>query len=302
MTNRRKFVKQGALWLAASALSPRYGFPSIVRAGRRLEKPLGAVYINWGHPLAQGLSFLVPFNEGGGINGDAGKNELYEAVGGIKIETDSPANCSWVDGVGGKAIRFSNVAAHIPLNGSGKDSLMPLDRLTVLFIRRFTDGTQRNHTDFGFGVAAADTGHVGAICPNSTGLWVWRAGTLGGADSELLIPAIGKSQTIEYLAFVTGGRGMSIWRNGQLLGSQVEHENRTSNPSEVYYINQGLQSTANNGDLQEVYFFAVYHEEWTPDQISWWMQEPYAMLTPQSPLIRYFGAGGAGSRRTVIMQ
>lgn len=297
---RREFAKKVALYLASASV-PRWGFPSIVDRSKRItEKPSGALCMNWGHPLATGMVLCVPFNEGGGIPGAELEPVVYDVVGGGQGDLSGIADASWVENTPGRGIKLNNAGSFIrfvgPSNGTVKLSASMSPGATVLLIRRKTDTTVRNSRAFGISLAV-DAALCSSHCPYTDSKIYWDFG--GKSGNNRLISAVLNWATtpVQMFAFSAGPKGSAIWKDGVKVASHTNAISRTV--AGEMRLNDG---DTTNGDLQEFYFFAISNVQWSDDMITWWFAEPYAMLHPQAPSIRYFLGGLGATHRTVILQ
>jgi len=294
---RRNFIKLAAQASVAAAIAAdpvvRLSASIITRPKRQVEKPVGGLCVNWGHPLAMGMVAVIPFNEGGGI---------VAATNIVSHNAANRANCvingpfgtlagtpSWVWNTPGTGININNT-------GDFMQALGVLDEVTkggtVLLIRRKTDTTTRVSAAFGEPIAG---GGFQGLVPFNDGTVYWDFGG-NTAPNRLTLAGLSWTAVPEMWAFAAGGKGSSIWKNGEKLANQTTAISRAAS-GEVR-----LNSTFGvSGDLQEFYFFAVAKEQWPDDLISWWFAEPYGMLVPQSPTRRYFFGGGGRKKTNVFV-
>lgn len=264
-----------------------------IRPKRFTRKPVGAYNVNWGHPLATGITSLLLFNEApGAVSSSVNSHSLYDpcAFATVSRENDSATAPAYVYNDVGSGVKF--VATNDWMTHSrGSAAFFGTDRATILAIRRKTDSTLRASTLFGFDLVV-DAARCGTHCPYSDGNIYFDFGGTGGSN-RLIISGQSWGTTVDYLAFTSGKRGTEVWRNGARIGNQTTPVTRTNSASGQFQINRSNGLGAGSGDLQEIYFLATFKEEWSADMLNWWFAEPYAMVAPQSPRLSYFLPGTA---------
>jgi hypothetical protein len=292
---RRNFIKLAAKASVAAAIAAdpvaRLSASIIARPKRQVAKPSGAVCINWGHPLATSLSCVLPFNEAGGIvaatkivafNAAGQANAIINGSGGVLQGTPS-----WVQNTPGPGLKFNNTGDFLQM----PNLLAAVTTgATVLIIRRKTDTTLRFAASFGPG---GSNSPFAALIPYSNGDVLWDFGG-DTAPNRLTLSGLSWAAVVEMWAFTAGPAGSAIWKNGQKLASQSTAITRAAGGE--LRVNSAFGTF---GDLQEFYFFAVANQQWSDSLVSWWFAEPYGMLVPQSPTMRYF-FGGTGRKKTNV--
>lgn len=220
-------------------------------------KPPAGVQLDRGHPLAQGLVFLVPFNEGAGVPRD-----LVRGLAG------APAGApTWGGSTHGVAVKRS---ATTQLWNFGPSDWLPTTSATILFIRRKADVTLRDAVAWTVNDAAAGT-LCRAYLPFSDGVAYFDFGGISGAN-RLTASGLSYPTLVEQWALVAGKRGSAIYRNGVLVGSQSTTVTRTSTTSD-WIVGRALGS-----DLEDVLLVGVLNVEWTAAQVQAWSAQPYAMF------------------------
>jgi hypothetical protein len=291
---RRNFIKLAATASVAAAIAAdpvaRLSASIITRPRRWLEKPASAVCMNWGHPLAMGMQVIIPFTEGQGVTN--GTYPILDACSNHNLQlVNTTGNVVWVENTPGKGLKMAGngdyVFIPLPLPGTGSGT-------TVLMIRRKTDTTLRNV--FTFGDVAFTLDRLSAHVPFSDGNVYWDFGGTS-APNRLTLSGLSWATVVEMWAFTAGGKGSTIWKDGQKLASQSTALNLAADKG-------GLNLGAgydHNSDLQEFYFFAVAGEQWSDDLISWWFTDPYGMFVPLSPKTTYFFGSGGRKKPSVFV-
>jgi hypothetical protein len=180
-------------------------------------------------------------------------------------------------GVGGR--RFNAVSEWVRLGGAWAPNraAAPTDRVTLLYMRRKHDATNRDAIHVG--VSFTDASRLMTHCPFTDGVVYWD---FGGNSSPNRLTASGLgTQGIQKWAFVAGTRGSSIYLDGVRRATQASAITRTAGNN--FGINGNVLGT--QGDLQDVYLVAVYNVEWTPSMIAEWSVDPWLMFSqPESPV------------------
>lgn len=270
----------------------------LIHGQRRLhEKPPVSNCLNYGHPLATGLIFCMALNEyGPNWDNRSALRVVQDATGNWLISfTSSTSNLVYgVPGPGWNfpaTNRFFSVA---DLTSTAVNSI-PTDQVTCLFIRRKTDTTLRAAKHFGNSVSTL-ANRCGLHAPFSDGNLYFD---FGGASGNNRVTVTGQSWTTQadYFAVTAGSSGLIVYRNGGEIGNNGGNVvTRSQTAGESFTINSGEGS---NGDLEDIFFFAISRVEWPPSLVQWWMQEPYGMFIPQAPRINYFVPTDSSIKQTV---
>lgn len=247
-----------------------------------MKPPLGA-QIDPAHPLGQDACVVVPFHEGCGLPSVLrGVDPL--ALGGIPpslrlVPIGAPTWNSNREGVTGRCGTTAD-AWYLGVTGSAK--WVPQAAITIAFIRRKLDATNRNTPIFTCNSVATWSGTASCmvICPYSTGTVFWDFGGTSGAN-RLTVAGLSFSTTIpERWIFTAGPAGSAIWRDGIKLASQATAITRTvETGSGTPAINYG--DALSNADVQEFNFLQVSARQWSDEVCRWWSAEPYAHLYPR---------------------
>lgn len=209
---------------------------------------------------------LLPFWGGGGVPRDYSSNKA--------TITQSGTAASWGAGVRGSVFDFTGVTTKLDL-GNAVDVLPSTDRGTFLFVRRLTDQLLRNATSFGSENIAIDD-RVACFLPWSSGggtyFFDWGNPNVDGRAEKT---GIGKdSGPVETIAFVAGPAGLRGFQNGIVIASNTVAAMRSHGTTEHFFINGGID----DGDLQEVLFFAVLDYEATDQEIAQWHDDPFGSI------------------------
>jgi hypothetical protein len=291
---RRSFIKLAAKASVAAAIAAdpvaRLSASIITRPRRYLEKPSDAVLVNWGHPLAMGIDLVLALTEGQGVAN--GTRPILDASihHDLTINNNS-GNIAWVENTPGKGLYLAGDSDYINMTGVLQGTQFGT---TVLLIQRKTDTTLRNSAAFGNPGFTGDRFQV--HLPFSDGTIYWD---FGGATPPNRLSYAGVSWDTKphMFALSAGGKGSSIWMDGQKLASQSTAIGKAADQN-------GLKigvTWDNFGDLHELYFFAISGEQWSDDLISWWFAEPYGMFVPLSPKTNYFFGSSSRKKTNVFV-
>ena len=254
------------------------------RSKRWAFQPPQGVTVNWGHHLAHGLRVLIIFS--------SGTVNPIETVRQLRLTYTDTAGDSFAR----RVVRREGYAGltdgadqfwDVPTGAAG--ALIPTDQGTVAIIRRKTDTTNRASTLFGFRQAPTQNDNVrcGAHVPYSDGVVYWDFGG-SGAPYRLTVSGLSFTTEVERWVFVAGSKGSSIWRNGKRLANQTSSVSRSAETSN-WALNGGNGINDNQGgDSQEIYYVAVLRAEWNQAQVLDWTANPFSLLAPPAPRVRYF--------------
>lgn len=252
---------------------------NIIFPKRWTQKPPNPT-LNWGHPLAKGARLIAPLSEFGQATASTGVMPWRDLVRMRPATMVGSGLASQVQTQGGQGVNFANTDIEFRF-GADSEIPIPTSRVTVLVIRRKTDGTARACSMAGV-TGASGTELFNIHCPYSDGNVYWD---FGGSTSPNRLSYTPATVTgVQKWAFVAGGNGSAIYLNGVQQASQGTAITRT-NAGNFFTLNNGA---AGSGDLADYYFFAVLDAEWTASMVQWWNAEPYAMFSAAPPLRRIF--------------
>ena len=238
----------------------------------RVKPPFGAAQINWGHPLAQGLTAVVLLNEGAG-------RPYNLLTGQIATFTNTP---TW--GISPAGILLASDATNDRWDLGPSDAVGPSGPLigttsaTMAVIRKKRDATNRDSVLCGvtLTLGADQVYRCQTHCPWGDGVVYFDFGGYGGANR---ISASGLSFSGQQAwVFVAGTRGSVFYQNGILRASQTTAITRTSSAN-VFTVNP-TPGDATLGDLDDISLVILSQREWTQAEVLWWQAEPYAFLQP----------------------
>ncbi len=236
--------------------------------GLGLTRP-AARGIDWGHPLARGLTAAFLFDEGGQVPYNLASTFQHESER-FGIPTGATLPTLGVGPFGACGIA-ANTASHWVCGHDEQYGLT--DQCTIQYIRRKTDTTNRACGHFGL---VTDSGNyrMGAHVPYSDGTVYWDFG-IGGATQRLSVAGLPQAG-LQKWGFVAGRRGMSIWLDGVRRANNTTAVSRSISTS-TWAINYGNNEIT--GDLLEVYFVAILQAEWGAQEFEEWNDNPYAFLS-----------------------
>jgi hypothetical protein len=268
------------------------------------KPPLGA-QMNPAHPFAQDVRVCLPFNETF-VGAIANSNQLPRVIQAGPVPTRWAAtlaggNANWTSNRDGPAVNVavgSGNALQLTGGGAGAADPIPTAAITILYIRRKTDTTQRTCSHFGISLSTAGTSACTGFFPFSDGTTYWDFGGPSGAN-RLTVAGLSYAATVERWVFTAGPQGSAMWRNGIKLASQSTAITRVASGSAAAFLLNGVAFAGDNGDSQEITFFQMNGTQWADDRCRWWNAEPYAHLYPQTAQRRYFLLGNLAASATV---
>jgi hypothetical protein len=213
----------------------------------------------------QGVKAFLLFGEGGGNPFNYARDEPVSAGGTPGFGAAS---------VVGAGANYPTVNDYHIIGDAGNVTPITGIRATVLLVRQKMDTTARVSAAFGL-----DTSTVGirlsTHCPYSDNTTYFDFGGQSGANR--ITAAASPYTGVEWWAFVAGTRGSAFYRNGIQLASQSTAITRQSGAGNNFVINRGASAT---GDIQQIYFFAIFDAEWTQDMVRYWYNHPWEFMNP----------------------
>lgn len=232
------------------------------------NKPPAGIPLDLSHPLTDGIRLCMPFNELGGV-----PQEIMQGRGVTQIGAPT-----WGGTELGSAQRSAATTDYWNL-GLQMDLNLPLTQVTVLVIRRKTDATLRATATFGPDDldASAPGTWIAANAPYSDGVVYWIFGGAVDGITMLSIPGL-SFDGLQKWVFVAGSRGMSVYLDGELVGSHANYDYRFNHATEPFLVNAG--PGAEYADLQDYNFFGLLDAEWNASQVQEWSAAPFGMFLP----------------------
>ena len=219
---------------------------------------------NTGHPLCPRFGFVC----NGAIV------DLVRGVRGVSVgSTPGKFSTGSVRGYSG-SVREHTATTDLDYLGPTK-LIWPTQEVTVLLGYEKTDGVNRISAAFGQD-AAGGTGsggtRVSSHLPFQDGIVYWDFG--GDQDNVTRLPVGGLSFGNDIWAFTTGPRGMELWQNGVLRGSNAANPTRNVSDDNVTFGK--LNGTTS--DLALYKFFFVYWRQLKPSEISELTIRPFSWV------------------------
>src|SRR5439155_14789667 len=223
---------------------------------------------NRGHPLCPRHGFLI--NDG----------VVVDAVRGlIGTPGQSPNADGWNGGsCRGYAGRPRQCTAINDFTRLGPTAvLLPLKEITLLMGYKKTDATLRVASAFSQENSNGGTGggasRVMAHLPFSDGNVYWDFG--GDTDGTTRLTVAGLTFGDDIWAFTTGPRGMEVWQNGTLKGSNAQNPTRSD---EADTVTLGKLGSAANSDLARYFFFSIYWRQLGSHEITDLTAQPFSWV------------------------
>lgn len=236
----------------------------------RTQQPEFIVPINWSHPFSKGLTCLTHIGPGHVLN---------------LVGLDFATIVTSTLGVNEHGRLINNVnTTDIVTIASDSSTILPTGPITIISGYEKTDATLRNSGPWG-----VDTATAGERCschlPWGSGSVFWDYGGTG-AGNRLTVASLSFGDDV--WAFTVGARGMELWQNGVVVGSNGDNPTRSATTDPF-----GLGKTVANSDQANYYFFMVYHGQLPEKQIISLSQNPWQVLQPHSD-VSYLPIAAAG--------
>ena len=259
------------------------------------SKPAPGTKLQTGHPLMNGLLIFCPFNEGGGVF----RNLLARPSNPIDSLS---ATYEWA-----ASSRFGGALRHLAITDQqilGRVTNIPLPMTTGCTVAvgyRKTDATLR--ASVAFDVASGTLGaKLRAHLPYSDGVVYWDFGGQTSGTTRLAVSGLTFGD--DFWVFSTGGRGMEVWQNGSLKGSNAANPARTVNDSAINFV-LGKQGVV-DGDLADFSYFALWNRQLTQRDVRSLSGQPFQLFaSPLSGVAAHAtspgGDGGGGGQNSSLL-
>lgn len=243
--------------------------------------------IDFGHPLAKGLTFYVPFNAAAGIQ----KALLPAGLPGTTV--GSVATPDWVTTPGGKSHNFNAAWSVWYERGVWVE---PANAVSVVTRLRRT-GNASSPVDKTFNNGSSPfTSYAIEWNPSSAGQDTFRAdvttgGTFHGGST---VSGFGSTlnQTTIAMSYISGS--LRAYANGIKLADDVVTGSLSYDTSATgrFIISGASAASAVAPWNGSIYYAGVWNRVLTPSEMEWLHVEPYAMLIPTKRR-KYFFIGAA---------
>lgn len=275
----------------------------------RVKPPFGAT-INWGHPLARGLSFVMPINELGGP-----PNPIWIDQGRLFTLGSAPfaPSTAWGLGPEGPGITLGATNSAVRWIGTSIAYSLPQDNGTVIVCHApgFATNSGAAHDILQIG-ARKDAGFPSynslQIEKNSSNNmimgWVW------GADDRISFSAAGLwsvGQTVQFgLAWDKAVTPMlRAFINGVQKGTDnsiTTGDTSSGGANNVFQLGNfsfaGTNTT--NAATGTAYWLTIWRRTLTPYEMAWVAAEPFAFYT--MPIRRTFSFAAGPTEDVLLLQ
>lgn len=210
-----------------------------------LAAPQEPFELNWESPAAESLAGWWPMMaQGGPLILDLSGTGRHGQGSGI----------TWTDSPLGNAVRFDAISDWVDF---GDASWLPTSEITIVLWQRKTDTTLRASSAFGVH-DISDATRCGAHLPYSDGVIYFDFG--GQTSGTTRVTASGLSFDTDWhcWVFTIGSRGMEIWRDGAIVGSNTATPTRSSSTNS---FTLGRHDGVLDCDLVEIGDFRVYSKQ-----------------------------------------
>lgn len=242
--------------------------PAVVLPKRWSVKPPMGVQINWGHPLAQGLTGVFLFNEGGGREPHDLTN-LNQTGGWAPINVGH--DLVWVPGNTGIALQDPDSVANWRSNNFLSAIVSDPISVVALANASLADSNTRDVIEC--------SGEI-RLQVNASNTWAWSPNGNGTQLSDTSTPL-----TLGEWAHLVGTGGSScrtrLYKNGVL------YEDLVSSAAPIGTVQLGICGSTQRfqGIVEYIYF---YKRELQQSEVIQLYVDPYCFMQPQSPQRRYW--------------
>lgn len=250
------------------------------------QPPVGA-QIDFGHPLAEGLTFYAPFNAGAGIQ----KALLPAGLPGNSVGTVPSAN--WITTPGGKSQNFNGFWSVWFERGSWVEPPNAVSAVTR--IRRTGTSSAPLDKTYNNSGSAPFASYAIEWNPGGAGQDTFRAdvatgGTLNTGSTVSLGSGFTLNQTTIGMSYISGS--LKAYANGinkatDSFSGSISYDTSTTGRFIVSGSSSASAGTPWNG---QIYYTAVWNRVLTPSEMEWIHIEPYAMLIPTKRKKFFLGA------------
>lgn len=254
----------------------------IIKPNQSLIRPQTDVLrLDIDNPLTQGCTYLSNFigrTPRNIVNGtSASWNPSYSAYSGAGI------------GKLGRSLEQGSGAPGNILITSDADTIIPQDKVTIVYIREMISTALIGATDFNINSPSA-----GAYCmlsaPFTSGDLYWRWGNNTAGDGTIVISGISWTTGVQMFAMVAGpGKGREVWLNGNKIGSHATSNTRNSSAGVDFRLG-GLTDATRTSRSEHTYMLGIFRSEWSDAQIKSWFANPYQLFAPKKRVVVYFNA------------
>jgi len=134
---------------------------------------------------------------------------------------------------------------------------------TIYCLQRHTDTTLRGTALFGVADGGTLTRRCGVHAPFGDGTVYWDYGGATGGSTRVTWTGLGGKNVnrLNRWCFVAATRGMELWFQGVLRGSNATAASRTTAADDKFMIHagQGSNDFSTAGDIAEIYLFLVWN-------------------------------------------
>lgn len=259
-------------------------------------RPPGGTPLDAGHHLAQGVTGLWTMSEGAGAPASAVGRFLAPPIGaGVQWRATGHGSSPSLVATAGSTDNTIVLAAQSAL-------VLPLQGATLAVGLRKRDATPRNGQTVG---VVTGTGNQRCSCslPYGDGNAYWDWGGTSNGTTRLTVAGLTFGLLDNLFVMTTGARGMEMWQNGVLRGSNAANPSRLVSTGALV---AGFNSALGDGaDLVDYWYVGVWSRQLTVAEVQALTAQPYAMFA--APVWRRYGesadtppAGIAGGRRTLL--
>lgn len=194
----------------------------------------------------------------------------------------------------GLSVRHSNTDPFMRLTADDTNEVLKVlpssGGMTWMFAYRKLDTTARASATFGVqsGDSTPYSERFSIFLPYNSpnNIYFYFGGNTEGVN-QLSVAASGITFGDDFWCFTTGPRGMEIWQNGLLRGSNTANPTRATAAGERLAL--PAYTTANGSDLADIALVMTWRRQLHPNVIRALAINPWQVFQPQISLVRSFG-------------
>ena len=229
-----------------------------------------------GHPINDKLVMAVNFASTDPIVTLAGVPKISEDTGISGPGSYVSGNVTYTQGRNryGRWAGFGGAALNSKFDWPRSDFVPTSQGCTVLMLYEKGDATARASVAFCVNLAGTGASTINALVPWVDGTVYWDFGGVSAGTSRLSVA--GLSFGLDAWVFSTGARGMEMWQNGLLRGSNGGNTTRTASAATAFVLG-AKTSDAIFSDIAHYNLFCMWARQLTADEILMVSFDPFML-------------------------
>lgn len=219
-------------------------------------RPMWPLQVNSTSYQSAGLQLWVPMIH---TSGPATKDLSGRGRNGTRVLNEKWSATNIFSGTGAE---FTNTNQYIDF---GDSSWLPTAQIAIAFWERKSDTTNRASAAFGINDANGATRCSAHLPYNDNNAYWDFGGSTNGVTRVTSSSGVTGDTNLRHWVLTVGPRGMEIWLNSNLIGSNGATPTRTSTTA-AFRVNQFGGATI-DGDIVTIYDFRVYDRQLSMGEI-----------------------------------